>query len=161
MHALIAACAPLDRNSLYLNLLQCTHFAETCVLAEQEGMQSGIAGFVSGYILPSDPSTLFIWQVAVADGARGCGLGKRMVLELLRRPACATVRNLQTTITESNAPSWALFRSIAASLHAPLEHRLLFERDVHLDGIHESEVLVTIGPFTPCESVTDLSRRIP
>src|SRR3546814_7090005 len=37
IHDLIAACPPLDTNSLYCNLLQCTHFAETCVLAERDG----------------------------------------------------------------------------------------------------------------------------
>src|SRR3546814_9922998 len=41
IHDLIAACPPLDTNSLYCNLLQCTHFAETCVLAERDGEISG------------------------------------------------------------------------------------------------------------------------
>ena len=34
---LISACPPLDTNSAYANLLQCTHFADTCVIAEREG----------------------------------------------------------------------------------------------------------------------------
>jgi L-2,4-diaminobutyric acid acetyltransferase len=148
-HELIAACPPLDCNSLYLNLLQCTHFAETCVLAESTDSNKSIQGFVSGYRLPDDPKTLFIWQVAIAPVARGQGLARRMLLELLTRPACAATTHLQTTITPSNEASWALFRSLAELLQAPLEQQLLFDRDLHLDGVHESEQVVTIGPFAP------------
>lgn len=147
MHALIAGCAPLDRNSLYLNLLQCTHFAETCVLAEGDGQGEGPSGFVSGYVIPQRPASLFIWQVAIAAAARGHGLAKRMLLDLLDRPACSGVTHIETTITPSNDASWALFRSLARSLEAPLEQCVLFDRDQHLDGVHESEVLVSIGPF--------------
>jgi L-2,4-diaminobutyric acid acetyltransferase len=149
VHALIAACPPLDRNSLYLNLLQCTHFAETCVLAEAAGEGAPVSGFVSGYLVPQRPTTLFVWQVAIAAAARGNGLAKRMLLELLERPACRGVTHLETTITQSNEASWALFRALARTLQAPLEERVLFDRDAHLDGVHESEVLVTIGPFHP------------
>src|SRR5690606_27480359 len=31
---LIAACPPLDSNAAYCNLLQCTHFADFCIVAE-------------------------------------------------------------------------------------------------------------------------------
>lgn len=149
VHALIAACAPLDRNSLYLNLLQCTHFAETCVVAEAAGAPGRLAGFVSGYLLPARPRALFVWQVAVAAEARGRGLARRMLLELLARPACAEVTHLETTITPANRSSWALFRSLARRLEAPFAARPMFDRDVHLDGVHESEELVTVGPFAP------------
>jgi L-2,4-diaminobutyric acid acetyltransferase len=159
VHALIANSPPLDVNSLYLNLLQCTHFAATCVLAEDAAAPSAPLGFVSGYLLPERPATLFIWQVAIAATARGCGLAKSMLLELLERPACAGVDRLQTTITESNGASWALFRSFARSLECPLEHRVLFDRDTHLDGSHESEVLVTIGPFVRRSASAKSPRR--
>src|SRR5512138_993106 len=149
VHALIAACAPLDTNSLYLNLLQCTHFADTCVLAERTDAAPSPAGFVSGYLLPNRPNVLFIWQVAIAASERGQGLARAMLFDLLERPACAGVDHIQTTITESNGASWALFRSLARSLACPIEDRLLFDRNAHLDGVHESEILVTIGPFTP------------
>src|SRR3546814_18029749 len=35
--ALIRSIAALDDNSLYCNLLQCSHFAGTCALAEIDG----------------------------------------------------------------------------------------------------------------------------
>lgn len=159
VHDLIAACPPLDRNSLYLNLLQCTHFAETCVLAEDPA-DGETLGFLSGYLLPGDPTTLFIWQVAIAPVARRRGLALRMLSSLLARPGCSAVRRLQTTITPSNAASWALFRALATTLNCRLDERVAFDRDQHLDGVHESEVLVTIGPFDrSCFGSQEPSRR--
>lgn len=146
VHALIARCPPLDENSLYGNLLQCTHFAETCALAERRGR---ICGFVSAYVVPAAPQRLFIWQVAVAHEARGQRLGGRMVQAILARPACRHVRELHTTVTPDNAPSAAMFASLARRLEAPLRRRILFDRDRHFAGEHASEVLLEIGPFTP------------
>jgi len=144
VHALIAECPPLDTNSLYCNLLQSLHFAATCIVAENARR---IVAFVSGYRLPDQPHVLFIWQIAVATEARGQGMAGRMLMELLSRPHCAGVTEIQTTVTPSNKASWGLFTGIARRLHAPLTRRMLFERAVHLDGRHESEVLATIGPF--------------
>ncbi|MDA3870409.1 MAG: diaminobutyrate acetyltransferase, partial [Gammaproteobacteria bacterium] len=76
VHRLISQCPPLDTNSMYCNLLQCTHFADTSVAAVQE---NELVGFVSGYIVPQRADTLFVWQVAVGDKARGQGLAGRML----------------------------------------------------------------------------------
>jgi L-2,4-diaminobutyric acid acetyltransferase len=162
VHELIARCPPLDRNSLYLNLLQCTHFAQTCVIAESANSddcpRDPLCGFVSGYLIPNDPGRLFIWQVAVAPHARGRGLATRMLNELLSRPVCAATTHLQTTITPSNRASWALFRAFAQARHAHFEERVLFDRDLHFDGAHESEHMVTIGPFAPHSFIRGLER---
>lgn len=144
VHRLIDQCAPLDRNSLYCNLLQCTHFADTCVIARQ---QERVAGFLSAYIMPSRPDALFVWQVAVAPQARKQGLGATLLVEALGRPACAGVHYVLTTITESNRPSWSLFEALARRLDAKLQRQLLFDRTRHLADAADSEILVTIGPF--------------
>lgn len=146
VHALIAACPPLDPNSLYCNLLQCSHFATTSVAAERDGE---LLGFISGYIPPGQPDTLFIWQVAVSSRARGLGLGKRMLAHLLQRPACAAVTHMDTTITPDNEASWGLFRSLARDLGAECADRLHFDRERHFGGDHASEHLLRIGPFPP------------
>lgn len=143
---LIKRCPPLDQNSSYCNLLQCSHFAETSVAAEMDG---NLVGFVSGYLLPSDPSTLFIWQVAVDSRARGQGLAKKMVLHLLERPACRQVSHIHTTITESNEPSWALFRGLAQRLECELGSEVLMDKERHFKGRHDSELLVQVGSFAP------------
>ncbi|MDR4519840.1 MAG: diaminobutyrate acetyltransferase [Nitrosomonas sp.] len=144
VNALIARCPPLDRNSLYCNLLQCTHFSATSALAEQEGK---VIGFASGYRLPDEPETLFIWQVAVDRIARGRALGKHLIFDILSRPVCTGVSMLKTTVTQSNSASQAMFDKTAAVLDAPHRRTLLFDRDRHLGGSHSSEFLISIGPF--------------
>jgi len=52
--ALIQSIDALDDNSMYCNLLQCSHFSGTCALAEIEGTA---VGWISGYIPPEKPDT--------------------------------------------------------------------------------------------------------
>jgi len=141
---LIRDCGPLDDNSMYCNLLQCDHFADTCVIAEMGGE---IVGWISAYIVPSDPETLFVWQVAVDARARGMGVAKRMLTSLTAREVCKDVTTLNTTITKDNEASWALFNAFADRMDAPLSAEPHFERDAHFDGRHATEYMVTIGAF--------------
>jgi L-2,4-diaminobutyric acid acetyltransferase len=141
---LIRACEPLDENSMYCNLLQCDHFAETCVIAEIDGEA---AGWISAYVPPSEPDTLFVWQVAVHEGARGLGLAKRMLAHILEREVCDGVDMLKTTITRDNDASWALFTGFARDMEAPLSREAHFTRDDHFEGRHATEYMVTIGQF--------------
>jgi len=144
VYDLIAQCPPLDTNSMYCNLLQSCHFSDTSVAAE---LSQEIVGFISGYVLPKQPDTLFIWQVAVGEKARGQGLASRMLADILSRPACQQVKYLETTITPDNRASWALFESLANKLNAKLERSVMFDRQQHFAGQHETEMLVRIGPF--------------
>jgi L-2,4-diaminobutyric acid acetyltransferase len=146
VHKLVASCPPLDTNSVYCNLLQASHFNETSVAASFDSGE--LVGFVSGYILPNKVDTLFVWQVAVSEKARGQGLAKKMVSSLLERSNCSGVRYIETSITASNQGSWALFRSLADQLGAPLEESVMFDKQVHFNGLHDTEQLVTIGPIS-------------
>lgn len=143
--ALIARCPPLDPNSAYCNLLQCTHFAASCIVAEREGE---IVGWISGYRLPDEPDRFFVWQVAVSSTARGEGLAGRMLDALLQRPGLRGVTHMLTTITPDNEASWALFRGFARRRGADISDSPFFDRDAHFGGHHASERLATIGPFT-------------
>lgn len=150
LHALVAHCPPLDPNSLYCNLLHCTHFADTSVAAVPSDAASNdgpLLGFISAYIPPAQPDTLFVWQVAVAPTARGQGLGGRMLDTLLQRPICAAVRYVETTITPGNRASWGLFTSWAKRYRAPTQQHLHFERQRHFGGQHDDELLLRIGPL--------------
>lgn len=144
VHTLIANCPPLDTNSVYCNLLQCTHFADTCAIARHTG---NIIGFVSAYIPPTRQDTLFVWQVAIHETMRGKGLGKVLIQNILGRETCRNVRYLQTTITAENNSSWRMFRSLAQGIGAKTTHTTHFERDAHFGGRHETEFMLTIGPF--------------
>ncbi|MBD2857540.1 diaminobutyrate acetyltransferase [Spongiibacter sp. KMU-158] len=144
LNQLVAASPPLDPNSVYCNLLQCSHFADTAVAVEEDGQ---LVGFISGYIPPQKPDTVFVWQVVVDSSQRGRGLAKRMLHFLVERPACVAVRYMETTITPDNEASWALFRSFARDRETELNHEVWFEKDTHFAGQHDSEELLRIGPF--------------
>jgi len=117
---LVRACKPLDENSMYCNLIQCDHFRETCVVAER------------------------VWQVAVAETARGTGLGRLMLGDLLSRAACRGVRRVQTTITADNEASWALFRRFAEARDGDFAFQAHYTQALHFRERHETEYMVTI-----------------
>ena len=144
IHALIDECQPLDLNSKYAYMLLCTHFADTCAVAEREG---SVVGFVSAYRKPNDHSVLFVWQVAVSERGRGQGVGKGLLEEILTRPEQAAVRNLEATISPSNRPSWALFESFARKRGAKCASQTLFREEDFGSQEHEEEQLLRIGPF--------------
>lgn len=146
----------LDLNSPYCYLLMCTHFAQTCLLAEIDGEP---VGFVTAYRPPSHPDTVFVWQIAVAPRARRTGLARRMVNGVLQSPACSSVRFLEATVTESNVASEGLFRSMAEQMGAQFDRSTMFEKKDFppieegkdpanaQDSVHEPELLLRIGPF--------------
>jgi len=141
---LIQRCPPLDTNSSYCNFLQCVHFSNTSVVADSEG---ALAGFMSAYRLPEKPDTLFIWQIAVDQRARGQGLALQMLIHLLGRTSCKDISHIETTITRDNAPSWRLFESLAKRLGGNIQSVGWLDTKTHFDGQHDSELLVHIGPF--------------
>lgn len=142
---LIADTASLDGNSLYCNLLQCSDFASTCAIAEADG---AVMGWMSGYVPPDRPDTLFVWQICVVPEARGRGLAVGMIREVLSRDACTRVTQVQATITDGNNASWSAFESLSRALDAPLQRVPHFLKDRHFGGVHDTEFLVSVGPFS-------------
>lgn len=147
--ALVKTCKPLDENSMYCNLIQADHFRDTCVVAEIDGE---VVGWISGHMVPAG-NALFVWQVAVSPAARGLGLGRKMLLELIERDACDDATHLKTTITKDNAASWALFRGFARAIGGDLTDAPHFERDAHFEGRHDTEHMVTIALSEPAKLV--------
>ncbi|MDA0147668.1 diaminobutyrate acetyltransferase [Vibrio sp. LaRot3] len=140
IYQLISQCPPLDVNSSYCNFLQSTHFSRTCVLAEQDGQ---VAGFVSGYLKPDEPDVLFIWQVAVAEFARGHGLAYQMLHSLLSRDGLQSVSTIETTITKNNKASWALFEKVAKE-HRGGKITTFLDKTLHFKDKHDTEYLYRI-----------------
>ena len=157
LNQLVAASPPLDTNSVYCNLLQCQHFSDTSVAAVIDGR---LVGFISGYIVPNDPETLFIWQVVVAESARGLGLAKRMLRWLVACPAAEQAQRLETTITPDNQASWSLFESYARDCGASLAKSVQFSRELHFGGAHDDEYLLRLAPL-PDRPNTHLCDRMP
>lgn len=134
----------LDLNSAYCYLVLCDHFRETCAVAEMEGE---VVGFVTAYLLPEDETTLFIWQIGIASAARGRGVAKKLILELLARKSCRNVTQISATISPSNKASLALFNSLANHLQAGFNAQDYYDRSLFPDNGHEQEDLITVGPF--------------
>ncbi|HEX4917588.1 MAG TPA: diaminobutyrate acetyltransferase [Limnobacter sp.] len=137
---LVDACKPLDLNSNYLYLLQCSHFSDTCVVATVCGEP---VAWVSGYVPPREPSVLFVWQVAVGEQARGMGLGKQMIKWIVEQRT--GLDRIHTSITPDNLASWGLFKSLARDWGSHLTHADWFDSQVHFGGRHATEVLVEIS----------------
>ena len=142
IYQLIKSCPPLDLNSSYLYFLQASHFSDTCLVAEQNGQ---IVGFISAYYQPDNLQSFFVWQVAIAESARGQGLAKAMLLALLKRqPNDSIITQLTCTISPSNKASQGLFRSFA-DVHGLTINSLPFIKDIHFgDENHEAEDLYVI-----------------
>lgn len=151
VNKLISECSPLDENSVYCNLLQCTHFSDTCVAAELDGE---LVGFISAYIPPKQQNVLFVWQVAVLENVRGRGLGKQMLADLLDRSECNDIQFIEAAITPNNEASWSMFGNFAYQRKWRTEQFILFDSRVHFAGEHSDEYLLRIGPFNR-NDVTD------
>ena len=144
MCQLVQETTPLDPNSCYAYLLLCTHFSDTCIVAE-EGRE--LVGFVSAYRPPKNADVLFVWQVGVKPSARGKGLAKIMIRTLLERDTCQNVNFLEATVTPSNVASQTLFRSLANAYEAHCDETCWFPPEAFGAGEHEAEVLFRIGPL--------------
>ena len=132
----------LDLNSSYAYLLWCHDFADTSAVAR---VGDDVVGFVTGYLRPSVPDTLVVWQVAVDAGQRGRGTAGALLDSLVRRTGA---RRVETTITPGNIASERLFEAFAARHGAALEREVLFATSLFPDGPHDPEVLYRIGPLS-------------
>ncbi|MFI8966004.1 diaminobutyrate acetyltransferase [Streptomyces sp. NPDC053493] len=144
----------LDVNSPYSYLLWCRDFAATTAVARDASGRP--VGFVTGYLRPDAPRTLFVWQVAVDDSHRGSGVAGRLLDALSARVAAEHgPLRLEATVTPGNAPSDRLFRSFARRHGATVTQEVLFPSAAFPDESatgtagHEPEVLYRIGPVTP------------
>lgn len=141
---LVKGTGVLDLNSAYCYLLLCTHFSDTCLVAESNNK---LAGFVSAYKIPGNETTLFIWQTGVANQFRGQGIAKKLLLELINSSKCKYVNKIEATISPSNIASMALFKSLAREFGTKLIVQDHFSSSLFPNQQHEKENLVSIGPF--------------
>ncbi|MEU9297351.1 MULTISPECIES: diaminobutyrate acetyltransferase [Streptomyces] len=141
----------LDLNSPYSYLLWCRDFADTTAVARDASGRP--VGFVTGYLRPDAPETLFVWQVAVEGSHRGSGVAGTLLDALTARVAAEHgVSRVEATVTPGNLASDRLFRSYARRHGADLTQEVLFPSAAFPAAGHESEVLYRIGPLGPRES---------
>ncbi|MEV6251565.1 diaminobutyrate acetyltransferase [Streptomyces sp. NPDC051742] len=136
----------LDLNSPYSYLLWCRDFADTTAVARDPSGRP--IGFVTGYLRPDAPGTLFVWQVAVEGSHRGSGVAGALLDALSARVAAEHgVSRVEATVTPGNLASDRLFRSYARRHGADLTQEVLFPSATFPSSGHESEVLYSIGPL--------------
>lgn len=143
VRALVEACGTLEPNTTYAYLLLCTHFADTCVVAERDGE---LVGMVLAYRPPTRPTSVFVWQVGVHDSARGQGLGGRLLEATVAAPGCEGVTHLEATVAPSNTASQRLFEGFARRASVPCDVTTGFTAADFGAG-HEAEPLYRIGPL--------------
>lgn len=139
----------LDVNSSYSYIMMCMFFADTCVVAEDQ--ETGkIVGFITAYRPPSDPESIFVWQIGVDVSQRGKGLGGALLESLLRRKAVSGVKYVTATISPSNIASQKLFEKLASTLRSEVHksEEQSIPQHVFPEGGHEAELMYRIGPVT-------------
>jgi L-2,4-diaminobutyric acid acetyltransferase len=151
------ASTELDVNSAYLYWLWCRDFHETTVVILAG---TTLVGFAAGFMRPTEPNTLFIWQVSVAPQFRRRGLAMRALAFLIANVGGASpVSYVEATVTPANENSHGLFRSLALALEADHREDLLFAENFDHDG-HPREVLHRIGPIRRDSLCLNRVRRI-
>lgn len=129
----------LDLNSSYSYLLFARDFGATSRVAL---IDRTLVGFVKGYLRPSAPDRLFIWQIAVDESVRGMNVGSRLLDDLF--DSLPEAQHLETTITDGNTASRRLFESFAARRGSQIRSVPLFEETDFPDN-HEAESLYVIS----------------
>lgn len=139
----LAGDCELDVNSPYCYVLWCRDFAGTSVVA-RDGHT--VVGFVTGFVRPGQPDTLFVWQVAVDGAYRGRRIGRRMLDHLGLVMAELGCRHMEATVTPDNAASMRMFESFARAHEAPFTWTAGFGSEMFPDH-HQPEALIRIGPL--------------
>ncbi|MGJ9383374.1 diaminobutyrate acetyltransferase [Salipaludibacillus sp. CF4.18] len=141
----LAKKTSLDLNSAYKYIMFAEYFSETCVVAREEDK---VVGFITGFVQPSHPEVVFVWQVGVDSSQRGKGVASKMLNELIARDACKDVRYVEATITNDNKASQSLFKRMAKEHDTSFEVRECFPEDVFPEEGQKAEYTYRIGPFS-------------
>ncbi len=144
MFRIVKESKVLDVNSSYSYLMWSKYFNQTSIIAECE---NNVIGFVSGFLQPESPDTLFIWQVAVDHKHRGKGLATKLIEQLLNQLESEKVNFLEATVTPSNIPSSKLFKGIAKKKDTNYRIFECFSEEQFPDSVHEPEMTYRIGPL--------------
>ncbi|HLR64850.1 MAG TPA: diaminobutyrate acetyltransferase [Pseudogracilibacillus sp.] len=144
MYTLAKDSKVLDVNSPYSYVMWSTYFQQTSMIVTYKDER---IGFISGYILPEQPDTLFIWQVAVSEKFRGFGLATRMINALYDSLKSKGIHFIEATVTPSNKPSSNLFKGVANKYNTQCKTTLCFSKADFPIADTEEEYTYRIGPI--------------
>lgn len=109
IYNLVKSCPTLDLNSSHYYHMMCADFGKSSLIAERGDT---ILGYVSGYIPPEEEGTLFVWQIAILEDARGKGLAGALLMNLAQDWS-GLITKMKTTLSPSEKVATALFKSFA------------------------------------------------
>src|SRR5699024_9043458 len=143
MYRIVRESNVLDINSEYSYLMWGEYFQESSILAV-DGNE--IIGFITGFIPPNQPDTIFVCQVAVDDRYKGNGLENELIERLfIRVKHEQVVEYVEATVTTSNIPSRRLCEGVAHKNKTKSNvSEGITENQFTEDG-HEAECKVRIG----------------
>lgn len=145
MFRIVQESQVLDVNSSYSYLMWSKYFNKTSIIASCE---DEVIGFVSGFLQPESPETLFVWQVAVDPKFQGNGLATKLIEQLIKQlDEHEGIHYLEATVTPSNIPSSKLFQGIAKKKDTECTISECFSEDQFPDPNHEAELTYRVGPF--------------
>ena len=142
---LVSGAALLDDNSFYCYFLLATKFTDTCAVADDNGK---LAGFITGFMPPETPETLFVWQLFVQPEYRGRGVAKNLIMSVLETQQILP-SFIEATLTPTNVASRRTFDSVARTFQCEVQQTSYLTADDFTSdgGEHEAEDLLRVGPL--------------
>ncbi|WP_017473534.1 diaminobutyrate acetyltransferase [Amphibacillus jilinensis] len=135
----------LDNNSAYKYIMMSHYFTDTCVVAKND---QHVVGFITGFISPKQPDTVFVWQIGVDPEYSGRGIGSSLLTTLMDQVKDKGVNYIEATITPSNKASQALFKKFASHHQAVCNIQSFFTEDLFPNNSeYEEELKFRIGPI--------------
>lgn len=135
----------LDNNSVYQYIMMAHYFADTCVVAK---LDQELVGFITAFIPPEQPDTVFVWQIGVDPKHSGKGVGSRLLEQLFNQVRAKGVQYVEATITPSNEASQALFEKFANQHQTSCSVQSFFTKDLFPDhDQYEMELKFIVGPL--------------
>ncbi|WP_440896896.1 diaminobutyrate acetyltransferase [Amphibacillus sp. Q70] len=135
----------LDNNSVYQYIMMTHYFVDTCVVAK---LDQELVGFITGFISPQKPDTVFVWQIGVDPQHSGKGIGSRLLEQLFDQVRAKGIKYIEATITPHNKASQALFESFANQHETSCDVQSFFSKDLFPDhGQYEKELKFIVGPL--------------
>jgi phosphoribosylamine--glycine ligase len=153
---LAAGCPPLEAYPAHQVKILLRYHGDVCFVAETDGE---IDAFEMGFGSSRRPGTYFLWQIGVAPGRQGTGLGRRLLTHVEREVARRGWRRIEVTVDPENHPSRKLFEAMGyrnisrregetvevagqiavRDYYSPGRHFLLFEKELTVAPPSESK----------------------
>jgi len=115
----------LDLNSAYCYIMLGKYFPDTCAIAEADGRP---IGFVTGFRVPARPDTWFVWQISIAEEARGQGLARRLLEHVLNAGETRTFGGLKQPSPHPIRPHANYSKDLRVNAAANAAYPMAFRR---------------------------------